>query len=94
MLTFQASLDPIQKSVLVQIAVLDQRIVPESRQHLDEGRLPHTCLPFDDDRDTALSALIDVEHFDGKVQSEDVLVLVNGSQSVVLQGDVQGTGEV
>ena len=37
---------------------------------------------------------MDVEHLDGKVQSEHVLAVVYDTQSVVLERHIQRTGEV
>ena len=69
--------------------VQEQGLIPELREHLDEGRLPHAGLPFNDDRDTTLVALMNVEHLDGVIECQDIgRVIDDGDTFVVVSLDI------
>ena len=64
--------------------VQQQRQVPKFGEHLNESCLSHTCLSLNNDRDAALVTLMNVQHFDGAVESQNVGGVINNRNAVVV----------
>ncbi len=92
--TLNFPLDKLHDSFFVHIPSTEQRVVPQSREHLNECRLPHSRLSFNNYRDSPLGTLVNVEHLEGKVECKNVTTVVNDRETTLLiKRNVQSSRE-